>query len=168
MHVTHLDSFLAQGRPTTLASSPEPSTGLFEAIDQIVIWAHDQRVAQERRTNIRHPFPFLVRAIPADRLGNRLPEPALTVIGKHVSFEGFGFFHTTPLAHRHVVVEFTIDPEDPPIRLLLDLIWCRFLREGWYDSGGRFVKVLRGEPNEGFPTVGRSVDQENPQNTKIL
>ncbi len=146
MHTNHSECARVGERLAILPHPHERSAQLLEAIDQIIVQAHDERVAQERRASIRHPYPFLVRAIPADRHGNRLAEAPLTVIGKHVSFEGFGFFHTTPIAHRHVVVEFATGPQSPPIRLLMNLIWCRFLREGWYDSGGKFVQVVGDQP----------------------
>ena len=32
------------------------------------------------------------------------------------------------------------------ISLAIDLTWCRFTRFGWYESGGRFLRVVRIPP----------------------
>ena len=28
-----------------------------------------------------------------------------------------------------------------PLGLLLDVSWCRFVKQGWYESGGRFLQM---------------------------
>jgi hypothetical protein len=32
--------------------------------------------------------------------------------------------------------------EGEEIEMLVDLTWCRFMGQGWYESGGRFVQPL--------------------------
>jgi hypothetical protein len=28
------------------------------------------------------------------------------------------------------------------LRLLIDVTWCRFTEQGWYESGGRFLQTV--------------------------
>jgi hypothetical protein len=59
--------------------------------------------------------------------------------GKHLSPDGLGVFHPEPILQRLVIA--TFEPAAPAgwTSLLLELRWCRFIRHGWYESGGRFI-----------------------------
>jgi hypothetical protein len=95
----------------------------------------------ERRQDRRYPFPRLIRLTPiADDGLTPVGEP-LVVAGNSLSERGIGFFHTQPLAHRRMVASFA-STEGEEINLLVDLAWCRFIGQGWYESGGRFVQFL--------------------------
>lgn len=94
-----------------------------------------------RRFGPRYPYPQLVRMAPVDRDGSERSGESLVVVGRQLSEQGFDFFHPSPLPYRRVVV--TLETCDGRwLRLLLDLTWCRFTRHGWYESGGRFLKIL--------------------------
>lgn len=98
--------------------------------------------AIERRRELRYPFPHLVKLTPVNEDASECEGDPLTVVGRHLSERGFGFFHQAPLPYRHVVA--TLDTGDGrSISLLLDVSWCRFTRSGWYESGGRFLRVVR-------------------------
>jgi hypothetical protein len=98
-------------------------------------------VTIQRRQSQRMPFPQLVRVQAVDPETLVPQDESFVVVGKHLSEQGLGFFHQVPLAHRFVAV--TLDVHDgQPARLLLDVSWCRFTRQGWYESGGRFLRVI--------------------------
>jgi len=70
------------------------------------------------------------------------PTADVTVVaGRHVSQRGFDFFHPEPMPHRLVVATFDCG-DSGRLQVLLDVSWCRFNRRGWYESGGRFLRVL--------------------------
>ncbi|MBW3543806.1 MAG: hypothetical protein KY476_26455 [Planctomycetes bacterium] len=63
------------------------------------------------------------------------------ITGKDISLGGFSFVHARPLPHRFVAVTFVAGVEQP-VTLLVRLTWCRFTREGRYQSGGSFVREI--------------------------
>ena len=94
----------------------------------------------ERRTEFRYPYPFLVALTPVDGEGTALPEDSVVVVGKDLSERGLGFFHEHPLPYRRAIVTLS-DNSGYSVGLLIDLAWCRFTTQGWYESGGRFLEV---------------------------
>ncbi len=97
-------------------------------------------VPHARRQEERFPYPRLLQLTPANASGK--PEGAeVTVVGKQLSEHGLGFFHPGPLPHRWVIVQLEV-ANGKQYSFLLQLLWCRFLREGWYESGGRFSRLI--------------------------
>ena len=95
----------------------------------------------ERRRHARYPFPYLVHLTPLDDQGNAKPDGSLAVIGKHLSEKGLSFYHSQPIPHRRMIV--SIETRDQQwISFMIDLSWCRFTRQGWYESGGRFLESV--------------------------
>jgi len=95
---------------------------------------------QEQRGEQRYPFPCLIRLVP---IGGDLPQgEPVTVVGKHLSLGGLGFFHPEPITARRVVV-WLERPDGQQVELLMELTWCRFTTSGWYESGGRFLRLVR-------------------------
>jgi hypothetical protein len=133
-------SFLDSVAPAVaMSASPKHAQNVGQAVDQIIRHAVDVRNSPERRTSVRHAYPELVRVTPSNKRGTTTGPP-LSVVGKHISHGGFGFFHNGPLPEKYVIAEFDLGGQRSA--LLLNLVWCRFLREGWYDSGGKFVNVV--------------------------
>ena len=102
---------------------------------------YPQGLTQEHRRDARFPFPVLVRLTPVDPKTLMAQGPAITVVGKNLSEQGFGFFHHAPLPYRRAIVELE-DIRGDRLSLLVDLSWCRCTRFGWYDNGGRFLQVV--------------------------
>jgi hypothetical protein len=100
----------------------------------------------ERRCETRYPFPFLIYLTPADDADAPGGE-SIVVVGKHVSERGLGFYHPKPLPHRRVIASLE-RPHDGWYAFLLDLRWCRFTRQGWYESGGRFLEAVSPPPGK--------------------
>lgn len=113
-------------------------------------YAPDQ--LSERRQSARYPFPYLIRLTPTakdgvtpDRSGQ-----SVVVVGKHLSEGGLGFYHREPIPHRRMIV--SLESSDGELyELVINLSWCRFTKQGWYESGGRFTAMA---------ATGEEEDQE--------
>jgi hypothetical protein len=145
-----------QTNGTTSSVSPRcqpPATGPHCAVAQAGDTAIRARVKQllktltpeapsiERRQDRRYPFPRLIRLTPVADDGRTVVGEPLMVVGNSLSERGIGFFHTQPLTERKIIASFA-STEGEEIDLLVDLTWCRFMGQGWYESGGRFVQSL--------------------------
>jgi len=75
------------------------------------------------------------------KIGPNGAGPVIAVVGKHLSRSGLGFFHKEPIPDRRMIASFESRPKQWTA-FLIDITWCRFNGYGWYDSGGRFLKVL--------------------------
>ncbi len=95
----------------------------------------------ERRREQRFPFPRLLQLTPVGADGLQRLGPSFTAAGKQLSESGLSFFHPDPLPFRWVVA--ALDKGDGRwIGFLLDVDWCRFTRQGWYESGGKFIRAV--------------------------
>ena len=104
----------------------------------------------EPRRDMRYPYPFLFCLVPVGNDGTTpLPE-SITVVGKNVSNHGIGFYHREPTPHRRVIITLGNTP-DNRLTVLTELLWCRFTRQGWYDSGGRFLEIVSQTPQPAAP-----------------
>lgn len=95
----------------------------------------------ERRRSERFPYPRLVYLTPVAADGVTRVGETLVVAGKHLSERGLGFYHPLPLEHRLLVASLERAPEEW-LHVLVDVSWCRFRRQGWYESGGRFLRSI--------------------------
>lgn len=95
----------------------------------------------ERRSEQRYPYPCLITLWPMDVNGRVPTGPPMTVVGKHLSERGLGFFHPQPLAARLVIVSLE-KVDGRTFSFLLDVHRCRFTRQGWYESGGRLLAAV--------------------------
>lgn len=104
----------------------------------------------EMRRERRHPYPVMLEIWPIDADGRIDFQQPVTVLGKQISQGGLGFYHHRPIPQRVMVVRF---PGTEGILHRLRLKWCRFLGEGWYDSGGKFDGVLVASDPSALPTL---------------
>lgn len=131
---------IAAGTPVVLdalATPPQPTCR--DTVRKLVTSLTPSRSAVERRGDRRFPFPYPVRLAAMDE-GHG--EPEMTVIAKHLSESGLGFYHQAPLPYRRVRVWLS-SPIGLEVEMIMDLNWCRFVGQGWYVSGGRFVETVR-------------------------
>jgi hypothetical protein len=110
-----------------------------ETVRRLVASLAPRRGTIDRRGDRRFPFPYLVRLSPVEAVQDA---PPLVVIGKHLSETGLGFYHQHPLPYRRVNV-WLGSPIGLEVEMVLDLTWCRFVGQGWYVSGGRFVETVK-------------------------
>ena len=95
----------------------------------------------ERRKENRYPFPFLVHLTPVDADGEPSVDETVVVVGSHLSGRGLGFYHPKPLPYRRMIASLE-SPDGQRLGFLIDLNWCRFTKQGWYESGGRFLRAV--------------------------
>jgi hypothetical protein len=95
----------------------------------------------ERRARPRIPFPRLIGLTPLQNDNLQPAAEMIHVVGKNLAPLGLDFFHHDPIPQRYALVNLEQDRE-LSLRFLLKITWCRFLKPGWYDSGGRFTKVV--------------------------
>ena len=113
-----------------------------EALAEGVVasWHSSLASLQSRRWH-RAKFDKPLSVTPLD---NQTEIPAgipLAVVGHDISLAGLSFIHSQPLAARKVAIAFQID--DGTCESVLTLLkWCRFRRDGLYQSGGKFVRTL--------------------------
>ena len=103
----------------------------------------------ERRGDQRYPYPYLINLTPVAEDGITRQGETVVVVGKHLSERGLGFYHPRPLPHRRMIASLETN-DGTRLGLLVDVTWCRFTKEGWYESGGRFLRavVLSGETSD--------------------
>jgi hypothetical protein len=95
----------------------------------------------ERRRDNRYPFPCLAHLTPVAQDGVTPDGESVVVVGKHLSEQGFGFYHHAPLPYRRMIVSLE-GRNGRWFGFLIDLKWCRFTKGGWYESGGRFLQTV--------------------------
>jgi hypothetical protein len=128
--------------PEAPAAPPRPGPPLVqvrELAGRLLATLAPADVAVERRRELRIPFPRLVYLTPVADDRHASCGPAQVAAGKHLSRSGLGVYHPEPILQRLVVASFEPTDAQGWISLLLELRWCRFIRHGWYESGGRFV-----------------------------
>jgi len=94
----------------------------------------------DQRGSQRHAFPCPVDLWPIEN-GQIIQSP-MVVIGKNLSRGGIAFFHLDPIPQRQAVIGLPCG-DHRLVHLLTEIHWCRFLRAGWYDGGGRFLRLVR-------------------------
>lgn len=102
-------------------------------------------VVIERRRGQRYAFPRLLLVTPMQADGVTPAAAPIVAAGKDLSEFGIGFFHPQPLPHRLVVVSAESNGSEW-FGFLVDLHRCRFTKQGWYESAGRFLKAVPPPP----------------------
>lgn len=123
---------------------PEPSSGT-DCEVRSQVWGllstlYPKVDLTERRREMRYPFPYLIHLTPVDEDGVTPCGESIVVVGKHVSQRGMGFYHPKPLPYRRMIVSLE-SGSSQWFAFLIDLNWCRFTKQGWYESGGRFLQT---------------------------
>jgi hypothetical protein len=108
-------------------------------------------VEQDRRHDERVAIPVLFCLKPLDIHREPLEQAALIVVGKNLSRRGVSFYHEHPIPHRRALIEL-VDPSAGTFVAEIDITWCRFTKPGWYESGGRLMRVA--EPTTESSSAG--------------
>ncbi len=95
----------------------------------------------ERRGERRYPYQQPIHLTPVGADGRTPAGESIVVTGKHLAEHGVGFFHQAPIPHRRMIASLRL-PDGRWLGVLLELAWCRFTGEGWYESGGRFLNIV--------------------------
>lgn len=129
-------------RDAAVAHDPRsaPDEEVRSQVWQLLGGMYPQGNGVERRQSQRYPFPQLITLSPVSIGGLTTKGRNLTVVGKHLSEGGLGFFHPQPLSDRLVIASLEADG-GRFFGFLLDIHRCRFTRHGWYESGGKFLRA---------------------------
>lgn len=127
----------------TLEAGPDMARELASHIDRFLA-RMPPGVRGERREAERVAIPLLLRVTPLSGPdGFPVGEPS-TAVGKDLSRAGVGLYHQDPLPHKHVLLTFE-DPRLERLSVVVELSRCRFSNLGWYESGGRLLRVAAPE-----------------------
>jgi hypothetical protein len=125
-----------------------------DCVRSLLAWHFGRDYATDRRRERRFPFPHLVHLTPLGDDGRTPAGPAMVAVGRELSEGGFGFFHPSPLPYRQMIA--SLEAADSRwFSFVIDLSWCRFMRHGWYESGGRFLRTI----SIGRPAAARPESQ---------
>jgi hypothetical protein len=112
-----------------------------ELTRQVIEQALPQWNELGKRHEPRVPYPRLVQLTPLDNNQLQPIEKPFHVVGKQLATQGFDFYHHEPIPYRYAVL--TLDTgTERWIHFLMRINWCRFIKAGWYDSGGKFIKQI--------------------------
>lgn len=118
-------------------------------VDTLVAsWNRSYQVVPNRRWH-RAALDKPVVLTPLDEETELPVGDPLIASGKDVSVRGISFLHIDPLPYCKVAVSFP-DDQEIPTSVVTWLKWCRFTKEGLYQSGGRFVRMIDLELPEQF------------------
>ena len=108
--------------------------------DLLASWQHAAPAVQRRRWH-RAQFDRPLVFVPLDEHSQEPIDRPRRVSGKDISLHGISFSHSRPLPYTKVAVAFAVEGGgcEP---FLTRLTWCRFTRNGIYQSGGQFLKRL--------------------------
>lgn len=96
----------------------------------------------ERRYAQRFPYPHLLYLTPVAADDVTPVGESIVVVGKHLSEAGLGFYYQQQaLPHRRMIASLELS-RGRWSGFLLEIVWCRYTRHGWYDSGGRLLQVV--------------------------
>ncbi|MCA9150812.1 MAG: hypothetical protein KDA92_15985 [Planctomycetales bacterium] len=131
--------------PTVFQVLASDDASISEAAKQVAQVNQNVWNDRGRRSQNRVPFSKLISMLP---LSNDDLQPSLEpiyVVGKHLAPLGLDFFHHEPIEERFAIVSLENGAEGY-VQFLMKITWCRFLKPGWYDSGGKFIKIVSWEP----------------------
>lgn len=126
-----------QGRAVSLPRL----AGIGRAVDAVLAsWHCAETVFQNRRYH-RMPYrqPLLLAAI--DPQSGETVDGPWVARGRDLSQGGLSYFHRNPQPFRQLAVQF-VEQLEAPAALLMRVGWCRFTREGQYQSGGQFLRAV--------------------------
>jgi hypothetical protein len=121
------------------AQTTQPAS-LAEQIEALLTRLNPE-VLVDRRRDERVAIPILFQLVPLDADLQPMDAEATVVVGKNMSRRGLSFFHDRPIPHRRALV--TLNFADlVSFTAEIDVSWCRFARPGWYESGGRLIRLV--------------------------
>ncbi|MEZ6118917.1 MAG: hypothetical protein R3C28_20435 [Pirellulaceae bacterium] len=129
---------IEQVQPYCTQPGSSRRTGVEPFVENVAVFAKSFRTA-DRRFAERIAYPHLVPIRPLGEDRRRIVGEAIYVVGKNLALQGIDFYHTFPIPQRYVLVSLQAAAEQWH-HFVLRITWCRFLKEGWYDGGGQFVK----------------------------
>jgi hypothetical protein len=96
---------------------------------------------QQRRRWHRTVFSKRMVLIPLDEATEEPVDDARFVTGKDISLHGISFVHQRTLPYVKVALGLEM-PGGVSAQVVTHLKWCRFTRQGVYQSGGQFLRQM--------------------------
>jgi predicted RNA-binding Zn-ribbon protein involved in translation (DUF1610 family) len=98
-----------------------------------------QRLERRRDTRYAYPYPLTLTPLESALRGDA--RVSISAIGKHLTIHGVDFYTTSPIAAKEVICQF----HSPSCghALVVELHWCRHNAQGWFENGGRFLRVWK-------------------------
>lgn len=118
-----------------------------EFVDQVLKLNEGPRRESDRRRDKRVAFPHLLTLTPISDTDLTATDEPVTVVGKQLAARGLDFYHNEPLGFKRAIVSFDT-AMGIEANFVISISWCRFLRPGWYDSGGRFTHYVTLESDD--------------------
>ncbi|OHB69195.1 MAG: hypothetical protein A2V70_02165 [Planctomycetes bacterium RBG_13_63_9] len=118
-----------------------PQDDVLAQVHRVLIALNPTWRTKERRSESRYPFPHLVRLTPVAEDGITPDGESIVVVGKNLSRRGLDFYHPEPISYRRMIASLEMGG-GRSVSFLIDLNWCRFTDQGWYESGGRFLQAI--------------------------
>ncbi len=107
----------------------------------VASWHLSTQLLNTRRWH-RIRFESPVAITPIDEQTGEPTHETMLAVGKNISLGGLCFGHRFPLPHRNIAVSFLADDGQSIESVTMRLTWCRFTREGTYQSGGQFQSMI--------------------------
>ncbi len=104
-----------------------------------MLYGEDNSV--ERRGQIRYAFPQPVYLTPVQADGMTPAGEPVVAAGKNLSECGMGFYHPAPLPARRMIASLQLG-DGRWLAFLVEFDWTHPIRQGWYESGGRFLQSV--------------------------
>jgi hypothetical protein len=104
-----------------------------------ILYAAD--ASSERRRQIRYPFPQPVYLTLVNADGTAPEGEPIVAAGKDLSESGIAFFHAKPLPSQQMIVSLQV-AHGRWMAFVIQLTRSRAIRQGWHESGGRFVRSV--------------------------
>lgn len=95
----------------------------------------------ERRLDARYAYPYPLTLTPIEAVLRGNWTSNIAAIGKHITVHGLDFYTTAPLAAKEVICQFHL--ANVACSLVIELTWCRHNSQGWFENGGKFVRVWK-------------------------
>ena len=139
---------LVESIPSTQAASSVASSALCRLdeisrlVETLVAAWYDAPLVQQQRGKHRIPFDQPLALTPLDDKTEEFIGQPQIVAGRNLSLDGVSFSHEQPMPFRKIALTFAL-PDGEVESMVTRLRWCRFTRDGLYQSGGTFLRTIR-------------------------
>lgn len=137
MIISQSVSLYAPVEPTVIAELSE----IESAAKEVAVHNQCQWNQPEMRSSERTPYPNLIGLTPLKNESLREMGEPFYVVGKRIGLGGIDFFHNDKIEFHYALASFERN-DDEHAHFVLKITRCKFRRPGWYESGGRFVKLV--------------------------
>jgi hypothetical protein len=118
--------------------APQRDADEIRSVVRLVVGnAQTGRRRNERRRERRYPFPYPISLTPLDSNNTPLMRDTIVVVGKTLSEMGMDFYYKEAVPYRRAIAWLPCG-SNRVVGLVVELNWCRFNGNSWYENGGKF------------------------------